>query len=437
METTQAGAAKRRRLTRQEVQEPFEAQGPNSAKKEFADGVKVKKEKSAEQEAELAIPDKGGIDSDDLWLRVKKEIKEEMEPDLRPSSFDAATLAQEVGVKEEIEEEQHQDLTGYPSEATQEDRIPEESSKFGIGQSAAKSAPKPVVKRRRLTRRDMQEPVEAQGPNAAKKEFADGVKVKKEKSAEQEAELAIPDKGGIDSDDLWLRVKKEIKEEMEPDLRPSSFDAATLAQEVGVKEEIEEEQHQDLTGYPSEATQEDRIPEESSKFGIGQSAAKSGPKPVVKRRRLARRDMREHSSKKEPPAGVKVKKEKSAEQEAECEIPHKGGVDSDDLWLLVREEIKKHPLESTASGPASGDATSASQRDSSASGVPSSSQKEEPSEEADKWEGYADDFWVKHAHAPKCNSVADRYCIILYIRFITRTAWLNMFYHVLMLTNLF
>ena len=240
-----------------------------------------------------------------------------------------------------------------------------------------------AAKRRRMTLQDMQESVEAQGPNSVKKEPSAGVKVKKEKLAEREAEVQSTQEGGMDSEDLWLRVKKEIKEEMEPDLRPSSFDEATHVQEVGVKEEIEEEQHQDLAGSHSEATQKDRIREESSKFGPGQSAAKPEPKQLVKRRRLTRRDMREHSAKKEPSAGVKVKKEKLAEQEAEVESSHKGGMDSEDLWLLVREEIKKHPLESTDSGPASG--------------VLLSSQKEEANEEADQWEGYVDHFRVNHA----------------------------------------
>ena len=43
----------------------------------------------------------------DLW-QVKKEIKEERDLDLRPSSFEANLT--EVGVKEEIKQEQRQDF---------------------------------------------------------------------------------------------------------------------------------------------------------------------------------------------------------------------------------------------------------------------------------------------------------------------------------------
>ena len=53
--------------------------GPNSVKVELADGAKVKKEKSAEQEISFERQDKEKMELDDVWLLVKREIKEEIE----------------------------------------------------------------------------------------------------------------------------------------------------------------------------------------------------------------------------------------------------------------------------------------------------------------------------------------------------------------------
>ena len=308
MEPTQA-SAQHRRLT---CQETIQTEGPETSQK-------------------------GRVEMQDLWWRVKQEIKEKMEADLRPSSLDEATLVQEVGVKEEVSEENNKSGT------------------------AAKAEPKPVVKRRRLTRRDMQEHMQSQGPKRAKKEFADGVKVKEEQGAEQEADLENPRNSGFEIDDLWWRVKYEIKEEMEPDSRLSNL--AVL--EVGVKEEIEEAQHQDVESYPSEAASEERIPQLSSKDAKGQARIKPEPTPFAKRRRLTRRDMQEPTqtedpTKKEFTDGAKVKTEKHVQLQSSLE-PAEETMEMDDLWLRVRKEINKHTF-----------------------------QKVEPSEELAKLEGHED-----------------------------------------------
>ena len=77
-------------------------EGPSSAKKELADCVKVKKERSAKREMKFENPQNTRMEADDLWLLVKKEIKEEMEQDFRSSSFDRNTPGP-VLVKEELE----------------------------------------------------------------------------------------------------------------------------------------------------------------------------------------------------------------------------------------------------------------------------------------------------------------------------------------------
>ena len=344
---------------------PMQTEGSSSESKEVADSVKVKKEKSAEQEEELESAQKGRTEMHDLWLRVKKEIKEEIEPDLKPSSFDEAKPVQEVEVKEEIQEEQHQDLACYHSEVAADDRVPEQGKKASTGQTPAEPEPTPVTKRRRLTRRDMQEAMQTEGPNSAKREFADSMKVKKEKSAEQEEELESAQKGRTEMHDLWLRVKKEIKEEIEQDLKPSSFDEAKPVQEVEVKEEIQEEQHQDLAGYHSEVAADDRVPEQGKKASTGQTPAEPEPKPVTKRRRLTRRDMQEaiqtdgsKSAKKEFADGVKIKREKNVESRQE------GRMEMDDLWLQVRKEINRHAFETSASSSTRGDDAAPAERDS-------------------------------------------------------------------------
>ena len=155
-------SVKRRRLTKSDL-EAVEPEGPKSAKKDFANSVNVKKETSAEQELPDLETDKSGIKMHDLWLQVKKEIKAEL--DLTLSSFDEAI--QKIWVKEEIKQEQRQHLEDYHSKISKE------------------------------------------GPNSAKKDFANGVNVKKETHAEREADLQSVDKSGMKMQNLWLQVKKE------------------------------------------------------------------------------------------------------------------------------------------------------------------------------------------------------------------------------------
>ena len=196
METTQASRVAKRRLTRHDMQGPMQREGSRSAKKECADCVKVKKDKTTKQEADLETPLKPEIEVDDLWLRVKQEIKEEMQLGLKPSGF-------------QVGEQEDQDLPGYHQAATK-DRIGAQSNKAATGQPPTEPERKPVAKRPRLTRKDMQGPMQTEGSRSAKKECSDGVKVKKEDSAEQEAGFENPQKAAIEADDLWLWVKKEL-----------------------------------------------------------------------------------------------------------------------------------------------------------------------------------------------------------------------------------
>ena len=191
----------------------MQTEGPNSAKKEAADGVKVKAEKCAEQEAELESSEKGRTEMHDLWLWVKKEIKEEIERDLGPSSFDQATLVREIGVKEE----QHLDLAGYHSEGATGKRVPERGRKAANGQTPVEPEPKPVPKRRRL------------GPKSAKKEFADDVKVKREKNIESRQESRM------DIDDLWLQIQKDQKEINEHSLNTASSRSSSSIRGYDIK----------------------------------------------------------------------------------------------------------------------------------------------------------------------------------------------------------
>ena len=68
--------AKRRRLTRRDVQKTMHTEGLNSAKKELPDAVKVKTERCAEQQVKLESPQKR-MEMDDLWLRVREEIRKQ------------------------------------------------------------------------------------------------------------------------------------------------------------------------------------------------------------------------------------------------------------------------------------------------------------------------------------------------------------------------
>jgi hypothetical protein len=68
--------------------------GPSSVKIELADGVKVKKEKSAEQEISFERQDKEKMELDDLWLKVHKKVNEQS-----LMTFAAANAAAENALK--------------------------------------------------------------------------------------------------------------------------------------------------------------------------------------------------------------------------------------------------------------------------------------------------------------------------------------------------
>ena len=68
-------AAKHQRLTRRDMQQTMQTGCPSSVKIELADGVKVKKEKHAEQETGFKRQDKEKMKLDDLWLKVHKKVK--------------------------------------------------------------------------------------------------------------------------------------------------------------------------------------------------------------------------------------------------------------------------------------------------------------------------------------------------------------------------
>ena len=164
MESQQAEcSAKRRRLTHWDMQVAAWTEGSSSEKKESKcedvdDRVKVKKENVAEPIH--------SIDEDIQWLKVKKEIKDEMEQDMKSSSFDDVddVPLKEVEVKDEMEndEEDH-------------NKSPQESE----------VAVKKEV-RRRLTRK-----VQA-AAWTSEKNGDDRVKIKMETIAEHEASFASP-----------------------------------------------------------------------------------------------------------------------------------------------------------------------------------------------------------------------------------------------------
>ena len=231
-------AAKHQRLTRRDMQQTMQTGGPSSAKIELADGVDAKNEKCAEQEVKFESQDKEKMEMDNLWLQVKGEIKEEIEQEqtCKSSSLDDLTR-KEIVMKEEMEEEpKHgeafeslQSQSDHSEVATQERDI-EKSNRAANSQTAAEPEPKPVAKRRRLTRRDVQQNMQTTGPSSAKIELADGVKVKKEKSAEQEISFERQDKEKMELDDLWLKGHKKVNEQS-----LMTFAAANAAAEHALK----------------------------------------------------------------------------------------------------------------------------------------------------------------------------------------------------------
>ena len=180
-----------------------------------------RRKKCAEQEVKFESQDKEKMEMDYLWLQVKGEIKEEIEQEqsCKSSSLDDLT-PEEIMMKEEMEEdpkhaEAFESLKSQSdhSEVAMQEREIEKSNKAANSQTAAEPEPKPVAKRRRLTRRDMQQPMQTGGPSSVKIELADGVKVKKEKNAEQEISFESQDKEEMELDDLWLKVHKKVNEQ--------------------------------------------------------------------------------------------------------------------------------------------------------------------------------------------------------------------------------
>ena len=220
MESPQAeSSAKRRRLTHRDMHVAAWTEGSSSEKKESEcedvedDSVKVKKEKVAEQVH--------SIDEDIQWLKVKKEITDDMEQDMKSSNFDDIddVPLKEVEVKDEMENDEDD-----------HDKSPQQSE-VAVKQEV----------RRRLTCK-VQVAAWTEGSSSEKKESEcedaqdDSVRIKKEKVAEQVH--------SIDEDIQWLKVKKEITDDMEQDMKSSNFDEIddVPLKEVEVKDEMENDE---------------------------------------------------------------------------------------------------------------------------------------------------------------------------------------------------
>ena len=155
----------RRRLTRK-VQVAAGTETSSSEKKESEceyvedDSVKVKKEKIAEQIH--------SIDKDVQWLKVKKEIAEDMEQDMKSSNFDDEIPLKEVEVKDEMEnDEQDRDKSPQKSEVAVKKEV-----------------------RRRLTRKVQ---VAAGTETSSSEKSGDGrAKIKMETVAQHEVSFASP-----------------------------------------------------------------------------------------------------------------------------------------------------------------------------------------------------------------------------------------------------
>ena len=223
MESPQAeSSAKRRRLTHRDMHVAAWTEGSSSEKKESEcedvenDCVKIKKEKVTEP---IHV-----VGKDVQWLKVKKEIKDDMEQDMKSSNFDDVddVPLKEVEVKDEIEnDEEDHDKPPHQSEVAVKQEV-----------------------RRRLTRK-VQVTACTETSSSEKKESEcedveiDCVKIKKEKVTEP---IHV-----VGKDVQWLKVKKEIKDDMEQDMKSSNFDDVddVPLKEVEVKDEIEndEEDH--------------------------------------------------------------------------------------------------------------------------------------------------------------------------------------------------
>ena len=231
MESPQAeSSAKRRRLTHCVMHLAAWTEGSSSEKKKSEcedveiNRVKIKKEKVAEP---IHVVGKGV-----QWLKAKKEIKDDMEQDMKSSNFDDVddVPLKEVEVKDEIEndEEDH-------------DKPPQQSE-VAVKQEV----------RRRLTRK-VRVAAWTETSSSEKKESEiedvqdDSVRIKKEKDAEP---IHV-----VGKDVEWLKAKKEIKNDMEQDMKSSNVDDIddVPLKEVEVKDEMEtDEEDDDKSPHKSE-----------------------------------------------------------------------------------------------------------------------------------------------------------------------------------------
>ena len=237
MESPQAeSSAKRRRLTHRDMHVAAWTEGSSSEKKKSEcedveiDRVKIKKEKVAEP---IHV-----VGKDVQWLKAKKEIKDDMEQDMKSSNFDDVddVPLKEVEVKDEIE-----------NDAEDHDKSPRQSE-VAVKQEV----------RRRLTRK-VQVSALAETSRSEKKQSEcedvqdDSVRIKKEKVAEP---IHV-----VGKDIQWLKVKKEIKNDMEQDMKSSNFDDVddVPLKEVEVKDEMEtdEEDHDKSPQKPEVAVKQE------------------------------------------------------------------------------------------------------------------------------------------------------------------------------------
>ncbi|CAL1149074.1 unnamed protein product, partial [Cladocopium goreaui] len=170
------------------------------------------------------------------------------------------------------------------SEVTTQKRDIEKSNKAANSQNGGEPEHQPVAKRRRLTRRDMQQPMEIGGPSSVKIELADGVKVKKEKHAEQEIGFKRQDKEKMGLDDLWLKVHKKVNEQSlmtfpaanaaaENALKPPESESGINQVQTSAQQQLEPSAFGMEDASRSKADEDSANPEESSLDAFASHAA--------------------------------------------------------------------------------------------------------------------------------------------------------------------
>ena len=302
MESPQTeSSAKRRRLTHRDMHVAAWTEGSSSEKKESEcedvqdDSVKIKKEKVAEQ---IHATGKGV-----QWLKVKKEIKDDMEQDMKSSNLDDVddVPLKEVEVKDEMEnDEEDYDKSPKMSEVAVKKEV-----------------------RRQLTRK-VQVAFWTEGSSSEKKESeCEDVEDDRGKIKEKVAEPIH----AVGKDVQWLKVKKEIKDDMEQDMKSSNFDDVddVPLKEVEVKDEMENDENDE--------EDHDKSPQKSEV-----AVKKEVRRRLTRKVQVAAWTEGSSSEKKESECEdveddrVKIKKEKVAEP------IH--AVGKDVQWLKVKKEIK-------------------------------------------------------------------------------------------------